>query len=58
MRMVCKGGAFAGAMARVAFGLRCLPAGPGDRALYKVYPINTAKRQRGSKVVEIARPAG
>ena len=35
-----------------------VPPAPRDRALYKVYPINTAKRQRGSKVVEIARPAG
>lgn len=26
---------------------------PGDRALYKVYPITSARRERGSKVVDI-----
>jgi len=31
---------------------------PGDRALFKVYPITTAGRERGSKVVEITWPAG
>ena len=52
MRVVCKGGVFAGGGGWIAVFQGGTPC---SRALYTVYPINTAQRQRGSKVVEITR---
>ena len=55
MRVFCKGGVFVGAVTGIRISKLAIP---GSRALYKVYPITSSKRQWGSKVVEITQPAG